>query len=48
MRWQRLLHGLSETVRVELTSEAGLAGKDANTIIAVRRRYKSKGPFDDR
>ena len=28
--WQRLLHGLSETVRVELTGEADLAGKDTN------------------
>jgi SnoaL-like domain len=28
--WRRLLHGLSETVRVELTGEAGLAGKDTN------------------
>jgi hypothetical protein len=46
--WQRLLHGLSETVRVELTGEAGLAENDTNTITAVRRRYKSKGPFDDR
>jgi hypothetical protein len=35
-------------VRVELSGEAGLAGKDTNTITAVRRRYKSKGPFDDR
>jgi hypothetical protein len=45
--WQRL-HGLSETVRVELTGEARLAEKDTNTITAVRCRYKSKGPFDDR
>jgi hypothetical protein len=45
--WQRLLHGLSETVRVELTGEARLE-KDTNTITAVRRRYKSKGPLDDR
>jgi hypothetical protein len=36
----------NETVRVELTGEASLAEKD--TITAVRRRYKSKGPFDDR
>ena len=28
--WRRLHHGLSETVRVELTGEAGLAGKDTN------------------
>src|SRR6202035_4972511 len=28
--WRRLLHGLSETVRVELTGEAYLAGKDTN------------------
>ncbi len=41
-------HGLGETVRVELTGEAGLAGKDTNPITAERRRYKSKGPFDDR
>jgi hypothetical protein len=46
--WQRLLHGLSEMVRVELTGEARFAEKDTNTITAVRRRYKSKGRFDDR
>jgi hypothetical protein len=28
--------------------EAGLSGKDTNPITAARRRYKSKGPFDDR
>jgi hypothetical protein len=28
--WRRLLHCLSETVRVELTGEAGLAGKDTS------------------
>jgi hypothetical protein len=33
---------------VELTGEAGLAGKDTNPITAARRRYKSKGPFDDK
>jgi hypothetical protein len=46
--WQWLPHGPSETVRVELTGEVRLAGKDTNPITAARRRYKSKGPFDDR
>jgi hypothetical protein len=46
--WQRLPRGLSETVRVELSGEAGSAGNNTTTITAVRRRYKSKGPFDDR
>jgi hypothetical protein len=36
----------SEPVRMELTGEAGLAGKDTNLITAARRRYQ--GPFDDR
>jgi hypothetical protein len=33
---------------VELTGEVGSAGKDTNPLTAERRRYKSKGPFDDR
>jgi len=37
--WQRLLHGLSETVRVELTGEARLAEKDTNT------NYRSEAPL---
>ena len=46
--WQ-LPHDLGGMVRPELTGEAGLPGRVIQTpITAARRRYKSKGPFDDR
>jgi hypothetical protein len=34
-----------ETVRVELTGEAGFAGNEISPITAARHRYKSKGPI---
>jgi hypothetical protein len=47
--WRRLRHGVSETVRVELTGEARLAGQDTNpNHRSEALRCKSKDPFDDR
>jgi hypothetical protein len=43
--WRRLLHGLGETVRVELTGEAGSAGKDTNPITAARRPLQIERPI---
>ena len=40
--------GWAPISRRRVAREAGFAGKDTNTITAVRRRYKSKGPFDHR
>jgi hypothetical protein len=43
--WQRLPYGPSETVRVELTGEAGLAGKDTNPITAAEAPLQIERPI---